>query len=258
MPDDPTSTAQRSGGAPLHGEVRHVPASGVAVFAGPDRADGPIAQLAAGTEVIVVGRRPPWVHLHGPDELDGWADGTELAGVAKGAAASPAPVVSRPAVDGQSSATPHTSVVEKQRSPLRVGTGPVVGALGGLVAVIGTKLPWVQSVGPLHEHDAFGVSWHVLNGWDQAAKPGPELGLLIVILAAIAVVVSLVAGGGIVRRILGLALMIVCVIFVLQAQDLLTNAQRGIGTGLNVWDLVDYGVLVTFAGGLVMLCAPSR
>lgn len=236
-----------------------MPASGLAVFAAPDRAEGPIARLEAGTEVIVVGRRPPWVHLHGPDGLDGWADGTELAGVAKGAAAGPAPAVGAAGPDAPSPATPlHPAVVEKQRSPVRVGTAPVVGALGGLVAVIGTKLPWVQAVGPLHEHDAFGVSWHVLNGWDQAAKPGPELGLILVILAAIGVVVSLVAGGGIVRRILGLVLMVLCIVFVLQAQDLLTNAQRGIGTGLNVWDLVDYGVLVTFAGGLVMLCAPSR
>jgi hypothetical protein len=255
MPDDPTSTAERTGGTPHHGEVRHVPAGGIPVFAGPDRTPGPVAELAAGTEVIVVGRRPPWVHIHAPDDLDVWVDGIELAGVAKGAA----PAAPRPGPDVHAPATPlHTSVVEKQRSPIRLGTGPVVGALGGIVAIVGAALPWVQSVGPLHEHDAFGVSWHALNGWDQAAKPGVELGLVLVVLAAIGVLVSMVAGGGIVRRILGFVLVVMCVVFVLQAQDVLTSAQRGIGTGLNVWDLVDYGVLVTFAGGLVMLCAPSR
>jgi hypothetical protein len=119
-------------------------------------------------------------------------------------------------------------------------------------------LPWVQTVGTLHEVDAFGLPVSVLNGWDHALKGGFELGLLIVILAGVGVIVSLVSGGGIVRRVLGLALMIICVVYVLQTQDLLTSSDRGLGTGLNVWDLVDYGVLVTFGGGLVMLCAPSR
>ena len=42
-------------------------------------------------------------------------------------------------------------------------------------------------------------------------------------------------------------------VYVLQQQDLLTTNERGLGTGLNVWDVVDYGVLVSFGGGLVML-----
>jgi hypothetical protein len=257
MPEEPTSTATPDGGVPARDvEIRHVPAGGILVFERPDRRGPPIRELPAGEEVSVAGRRPPWVHIRAADGLDGWVDGTELAGIAVGAA----PVAAHPDPDGSpgaSSVMPPT-VVEKQRSPLRLGTGPVLGALAGIMAVVGTMLPWVQTVGTLHEVDAFGLPVSVLNGWDHALKGGFELGLLIVILAGVGVIVSLVSGGGIVRRVLGLALMIICVVYVLQTQDLLTSSDRGLGTGLNVWDLVDYGVLVTFGGGLVMLCAPSR
>ncbi len=41
----------------------------------------------------------------------------------------------------------------------------------------------------------------------------------------------------------------ICVVYVLQTQDLLTTSDRGIGTGLNVWDIVSYGVVVSFGGG---------
>ena len=50
----------------------------------------------------------------------------------------------------------------------------------------------------------------------------------------------------------------VCCVYVLQQQDWLTTTDRGLGTGLNVWDVVDNGVLVTFGGGLLMVFAPSR
>ncbi len=150
------------------------------------------------------------------------------------------------------------AVVEKKGSSLLLGTGPVIGAIGGVIAILGTALPWVQSVGLLTEVDAFGLSWHVLNGWDDATKSGLSLGTLLVILAGIGLVVSLISGGGIVRRVLGFVIIVICAVYVLQTQDLLTTSNRGLGTGLNVWDIVDYGVLATFGGGLVMLFAPSR
>ncbi len=61
-------------------------------------------------------------------------------------------------------------VVEKQGSSILLGTGPVVGAIGGIVAIIGTALPWVQTVGLLSSVDAFGLSVRVLNGWDDATQ----------------------------------------------------------------------------------------
>lgn len=256
MPEEPTSTATPEGPLPSRdAEIHHVPAGGILVFERPDRRGTPIRELPAGEEVSVAGRRPPWVHIRTADGLDGWVDGTELAGIAVGAA----PVAAHPDPEAsRASSVVAPKVVEKQRSPLRLATGPVLGALAGILAIVGTMLPWVQTVGTLHEVDAFGLPVSVLSGWDDALKGGFELGLLIVILAGVGAVVSLVSGGGIVRRLLGLALMIICVVYVLQTQDLLATSDRGLGTGLNVWDLVDYGVLVTFGGGLVMLCAPSR
>ena len=204
----------------------------------------------------VVGRRPPWVHVQADDGLDGWVEGRALAGVAVGAApVAPAPVADH---SGPDPSVLRPAVVEKKGSSLLLGTGPVIGAIGGVIAILGTALPWVQSVGLLTEVDAFGLSWHVLNGWDDATKSGLSLGTLLVILAGIGLVVSLISGGGIVRRVLGFVIIVICAVYVLQTQDLLTTSNRGLGTGLNVWDIVDYGVLATFGGGLVMLFAPSR
>jgi hypothetical protein len=45
---------------------------------------------------------------------------------------------------------------------------------------------------------------------------------------------------------------------VLQQQEWLSTIDRGLGTGLNVWDVVGIGVPVTFLGGLVMVLSPSR
>jgi hypothetical protein len=240
-------------------EVHHVPAGGITVFALPDVTAAPIAELPSGHEVTVVGRRSPWVHVQASDGLDGWVDGVQLAGVAMGASPVPEPVAVPQERTNTIPPPPGSVVVEKQGSSFLLGTGPVLGALGGAVAILGTALPWVQTTGTLlHEVDAFGLPVRILSGWDEIAKGGWELGWLIVVLAGLGAVVSMISGGGIVRRILGFAIVMICAVYVLQTQDLLTSTDRGLGTGLNVWDLVDYGVLVSFGGGLLMVFAPSR
>jgi hypothetical protein len=98
----------------------------------------------------------------------------------------------------------------------------------------------------------------VLGGWSEAYKGGFALGWVITIMAGIGTLVSMISGGGIVRRILGILVALVCAVYLLQTQDLLNSANRGLGTGLNVWDIVDYGVAVTFGGGLLMIFSPSR
>jgi hypothetical protein len=232
-------------------EVRHVPGTGLDVYAAPDPSQAPIATLPGGTEVQVVGRRGQWVHLVGGDGLDAWADGAALAGVAVGATASTPTPAAAPA--GNDPRAP--VVVEKQRSPFTLGTGPVVGAVGGLVAILGAVLPWLQTGTDVN---AFDIPVSFLSSWENLPDSGFSLGALVVVLAAVAAVVSLIGGGGIVRRILGLALLIVAAAYVLQWQDYLSSGSRGLGTGLNVWDIVDYCVLVTLGGSIVMMGAPSR
>jgi Bacterial SH3 domain len=244
-------------GPPVRGtETRHVPAGGVSVWGDPDPSAPPITELPAGYELTVVGRRGPWMHIQSGDGLDGWVDGTQLAGVAVGAApvANPVP----PSENRTMAAPPGSVVVEKRPSSFLVATGPVLGAIGGLIAIFGAALPWQQTVALRLEVDAFGIPVQFLSGWDNLAKDGLALGWLIVILAGIGTVVSLISGGGIVRRILGFVIIVICVVYVLQQQDWLTTNQRGLGTGLNVWDIVDYGVVVTGAGGVLMLFSQSR
>ncbi|MGZ4689609.1 MAG: SH3 domain-containing protein [Acidimicrobiia bacterium] len=255
--DEPASAPGMPGGPPAReAEIRHVPADGISVFANPDATAAPIMELPSGFALTVVGRRPPWVHVQAPDGLDGWVDGTALAGVAVGAA----PIEPTPVPEGRGPfVVAHPSaVVDKQGSSILLGTGPVLGAIGGIVAILGAFLPWIQTLNGPDSADAFQVSARILTGWDQASKGGWKLGWVIVIVAGIGTLVSMISGGGIVRRLMGLVLIIMCAVFVLQIQDYLTNVAAGLGTGTNVWDIVDYGVLVTFGGGVVMLFAPSR
>lgn len=243
------------------GEVRHVPATGIDVWASPDPSQASIGSLAGGTEVTVVGRRGQWVHLQGPDGLDAWADGSALAGIAVGASTQSEPV---PAATPAARAERAPVVVDKQRSPFTVGTGPVIGALGALVAIIGAALPWLQNSiasgpsAPGSSFSAFDIPVSFLTDWKHLLESGFSLGALLVIVAAVGLVLSLLSGGGILRRILGVALVVIAVVYVLQWQDFLSSGGRGVGTGVNVWDIVDYGVLVTFGGGIVMIAAPSR
>lgn len=233
-------------------EVRHVPGTGLDVYAAPDPSQPPIANLPGGTEVQVVGRRGQWVHLVGADGLDAWADGAALAGVAVGATATTTPT---PAATPSATDPRRPVVIEKQRSPFTLGTGPVVGAVGAAIAILGAVLPWLQSGADVN---AFDIPVSFLSSWENLPESGFSLGALVVVIAAVGLVISLIAGGGIIRRILGVALLIIAVVYVLQWQDYLSSGSRGLGTGLNVWDIVDYGVLVTFGGSLVMLAAPSR
>ncbi len=246
------------GGAPVRAaEVRHVPAGGIPVFAAPDASVAPVAELPSGHEVTVVGRRPPWVHIQAGDGLDGWVDGTALAGVAVGANAVPETDFVPDAHPFQVSN--RARVVEKKRGSLLIALGPALGALGGLIAILGAALPWVQVFNaPISDVSVYHLPVRVLSGWSEAYHGGFALGWVITIVAGVGALVSMISGGGIVRRILGFAVMMMCAVYLLQTQDLLSSADRGLGTGLNVWDIVDYGVAVTFGGGLLMLSSPSR
>ena len=246
------------GGAPGRAaEVRHVPAGGISVYATPDPSRAPIAELPSGYEVTIAGRRPPWVHIQGGDGLDGWVDGSALAGVAVGA--NPVPETEFVPDAHPFQVSVRSLVVEKKRGSLLLALGPALGALGGLIAILGAALPWVQVFNtPISDVNAFNLPARVLGGWPDAYQGGFALGWVITIMAGIGALVSMISGGGIVRRILGFVIIVICAVYLLQTQDLLTTANRGIGTGLNVWDIVDYGVAVTFGGGLLMLASPSR
>ncbi len=253
MDDAPTP----AGGPPIgRAEIRQVPVGGIPVWADPDPTEPPLAELPYGYALVIVGRRGSWVHVQADDGLDGWVDGSQLAGVGA------VPVVDPPpgseAAGAAPPPAPGTVVVEKQPSSFQIATGPVVGAIGALIAIFGTALAWQQTVSNRLEVDAYGIPVRFLSGWENLADKGFALGWLIVILAAVGAVVSIISGGGIVRRILGLAIVIVCVIYVLQQQDWLTTTDRGLGTGLNVWDVIGIGVPVSLFGGLVMLFSPSR
>jgi Bacterial SH3 domain len=251
--------AMPPGGPPIgRAEIRPVPVGGLPVWADPDPTEAPIAELPAGFELVIVGRRGSWVHVQA-EGLDGWVDGSQLAG-----AGVMTPVAERPV--GPEAVghmpvpppAPGAVVVEKQVSSVQLGRGPLVGALGAMIAVFGTALPWQQTVANRLEVDAYGIPVRFLTGWQNLADKGFALGWLIVILAVVGAVVSLISGGGIVRRVLGLVIILVCCVYALQQQDWLTTTDRGLGTGLNLWDVIDNGVAVTFAGGMVMLFAPSR
>jgi len=229
------------------------------VFGDADAGGIPIADLPAGFELTVVGRRGPWVHVISGDGLDGWVSGAALAGVAVGVAPVAAPgSAPDPAAASNSAAPAPVAVVEKQSSSLLLAAGPVFGAIGGMIAILGTALPWQQTTATRLEINAFDVSVRFLASWDDLTAGGISIGLLVVILAGIGTVVSMIGGGGIVRRILGFVIVVICAVYVLQQQDWLITNERGLGTGLNVWDIADYGVLVSFFGGLVMTFAPSR
>jgi hypothetical protein len=243
------------GGPPIgRAEIKTVPAGGIAVWADADPTRAPIADLPAGFELVVVGRRGSWVHVQAEDGLDGWVDGSQLAGVATVPEAA-----EDPETETAAGAPPVTGVVvDKQPSTFRLSRGPIMGAAGALIAIFGTALAWQQTVANRLEVDAYGMPVRFLTGWEHLADQGLALGWLVVILASVGAVVSIIAGGGIVRRILGVAVMLVCLIYVLQQQDWLSSLELGLGSGLNVWDVVGFGVPVTFAGGVVMVLAPSR
>ncbi len=235
-----------------------MPAGGVPVLAEPDDRAAPLAQLLEGHEVLVLGRRGVWVHVDAGGGVDGWVDGRVLAGT-HGSVIAPAPAAGpSSASDGVGAPAAAPRRRTNTGSSLQVGFGPVLGALGGTLAIVGALLPWQQAVADRLSVSAFDIPLTFLGGWDNLGDGGFSLGALLAIVAGIGVVLSLISGGGVVRRILGFAVVVVCAVYVLQQQDFLTSNDLGVGTGLNVWDVAGYGVLMSFLGGLVMTFAPSR
>jgi hypothetical protein len=231
------SPTRASGPISTSAETRAVPAGGVSVLAQPDERAEPVAQLLEGHEVLVLGRRGSWVHVDAGGGVDGWVDGHALAGASTtGSAPAPSPA---------------------SRRSFAVGFGPVLGALGAGLAIVGAFLPWQQTVADRRSISAFDVPLTFLGGWEHLGDGGFSLGALLVIVCGIGAALS-VLGGGVIRRVLGFVVVVVCAVYVLQQQDFLTSNDLGVGTGLNVWDVADSGVLATFVGGLVMTFAPSR
>jgi hypothetical protein len=237
--DGPSTRA--SGPLGAGAETRAVPAGGVSVLAQPDDRAAPVAQLLEGHEVLVLGRRGSWVHVDAGGGVDGWVDGHALAGAF---------------TIGSPEGSAPTKAPGSRRS-FGVGFGPLLGALGGALAVVGAFLPWQQTVADRLSVSAFDVPLTFLGGWEHLGDGGFSLGAFLVIVGGIGAAIS-VLSGGVIRRVLGFVAVVVCAVYVLQQQDFLTNNDLGVGTGLNVWDVADYGVAVTFVGGLVMTFAPSR
>jgi hypothetical protein len=230
----------------------------VPVLAQPDDRAAPIAQLLEGHEVLVLGRRGVWVHVDAGGGVEGWVDGRALAGThgpVTGPAPASGPSSARDAVRAAPAAPRRSNT---SGSSFQVGLGPVLGALGGVLAIVGALLPWQQTVADRISITAFDIPITFLGGWEHLGDGGFSLGAVLAIVAGIAAVVSVISGGGVIRRILGFVVIVLCAVFVLQQQDFLTSNSLGVGTGLNVWDVADYGVVVSFAGGLVMTFAPSR
>ncbi len=225
-----------------------MPAGGVSVLAHPDARGAVVAELLEGHEVLVLGRRGDWVHVDAGGGVDGWVDGRALAGVRTTATAT---------ATAATAASPRHAGASRGLA-IQLSIGPVVGALGAVVAIVGALLPWQQTVADRLSVSAFDLPLTFLAGWDHLGDGGFSIGAFLVLVAGIGIVASLIAGGGLARRILGAVVVLACVLYVLQQQAFLTSNDLGLGTGLNVWDIVDFGVVVSFAGGLAMTFAPRR
>ena len=170
----------------------------------------PIAELPSGYELTVVGRRGAVGARPGGRRARrlGRRHAARRRRGRRGAGRRPTPVPE--AASAATAPAPGTVVVEKQPSSFLLGTGPVLGAIGG--ARSRSSAPRCRGSRPSRtgsRSTRFGIPVRFLSGWEHLGDKGFALGWLIVILAGVGAVVSLISGGGIVRRILGLAIVII-------------------------------------------------
>ncbi len=201
------------------------PAGGISVFARPDARTAGRASCPAGEQVRVVGR-DPWVHVRtrGRGRRLGRRDRSSRG--SRWARRR----VPRPGPDHRAAVPRSTGVVEKQRSPLRLGPAPVVGALGGLVAIVGAALPWLQTVGPPARSTRSGSRGRARRLGPARRRRRSSSAARRARSPAIGVVVSLIAGGGHrPPRSSGSWSSASASCYVLQQQDFLTSDDRGLG-----------------------------
>jgi hypothetical protein len=121
-----------------------------------------------------------------------------------------------------------------------------VALIGGVLAIISSFLAWDDVAGLAYD-DSFKVPLQFL--WDKDVTGGFELGIPLVIVAAVVVLLSMSAITPVVffRRLEGLLLLAAVALFVVQLG-------RSVG-----WDALDVGVgpYLAGAGGLLALLAPS-
>src|SRR4051794_32242271 len=212
-------------------ETRAVPAGGVPVLAQPDDRATPVAQLLEGHEVLVLGRRGVWVHVDAGGGVEGWVDGRALAGT-HGPVTAPAPASGPSSASDALRATP----AARRRgatsgSSLQVGFGPVLGALAGVLAIVGALLPWQQTVADRISVTAFDIPVTFLGGWEHLGEGGFSLGAFLVVVAGGAAAVSGVSGGGGGRRGLGIVIVVLSALLRLPQPGLLTSHDLRGGTG---------------------------
>lgn len=229
-------------------------ASGLEVRAEPGATGAAKYRLAPGTEVTIVGRRGHWVHVVTSSGIDGWADGLSLAGVAATTVTPPDTDPAAPPVPAPVVAARRDPQWDERRHRFTLARGPLVGALCAGVVVLGAQMSWQQVSGAT----AFELAARrYLFDWD-AARTGREIGWILLWLCVPTALASLVRGLGWMRRLAGLVVVVICVLYVLHWQDVLNAFDAGLGSGRNVWDVVDWGVVVSFGGGVGMLASPVR
>jgi hypothetical protein len=203
----------------------------------PQVAAGP--RIEGGLDVQVVDRLGDWAKVSFSNGWTAWVDGRLL--VERGA------LGARPANASAGAAKVGGSSIDLQAI---MADRPKAFAIGGAaLLVLSSILPWLRGGG---SSNSFKIAMQFLFDYKTTSNDGVKVGWLLLVFAVAIVVVIVRNGDERISRGLGIAAIVVSVLYVVQLQRWVSAVSDSGAGGVSLTDVVGFGVLPAIAGGVLV------
>jgi hypothetical protein len=138
-----------------------------------------------------------------------------------------------------------------RRGPaVTTGSGALIGVLGAALVALSAWLPWLS--GPQTRHQS-GYNVPAAFLLDRHASGGVSLGVVLLVLGVLGVIGAVLAAGRYPSLALGIAVVLVAVLFVSQLRLSVDDLNRASHLHLEARDVVGAGPFAAGAGGFIVV-----
>jgi hypothetical protein len=261
-----------------------VPTEGLPAWTGPDGSTPPAATLDPGLDVMLLERRGEWAQVRCSNGWEAWVDGRRLVESAPAPAGTPAatpppapappPQAAPPTTPAASPAPPPTQPappsavwgspgagavpagVPRPAGGFRLGPGPIVALIGGLLFFVSSWLAWLRfafsgTTSVTQSFSAYDIPAHFLLD-SQSEAGGLSLGIVIAFFGFACIAAAVLSATntrlGLLSVITGGAAFLVVVLFLIQTLNLIDQLPPAFETGY--FSVVRFGAYIALIGAI--------
>ncbi len=139
--------------------------------------------------------------------------------------------------------------LRRRRPAVTAGSGALIGLLGAALVALSAWLPWLS--GPTTRHQS-GYNVPAAFLLDRHASGGVSLGVVLLVFGVLGVIAAILAAGRYPALALGVAVVVVAVLFVYQLRLSVEDLNRALHQQLEARDVAGAGPFAAGAGGIVV------